>query len=603
MKRWIFLITLLGVGTISSAWYYHTSQENALTRYTMATAKTDTIVASVSGSGQVSAQNSIDLKPETSGKITSVRVKQAQPIHQGEVIATIDSRNASVGLSSARASLESAQANYQKILAGPSSADIAVSKSSVTSAQSSLSNAQNSYDTTIASAKTNLDNAKRGYTNIENQQKLTVKNALSSFMNTSLSADPSTLFTTIAADISGAYTGSDQGHYTVTVRSTGNGYEYNVSDLESYTGTVQRGIPLALGTRGLYLEISETGTLLDGMSWVVRVPNTRSSSYPAADNSYQTALQNQSIALSNALSAIESAQNSYDQAIMNAKNSITSAQNSLGSAQASFDLKMAKARPEDITTAHAQVLSAQAQLQQAQNTYQSTVITAPFDGTLAIFSLNVGDQVSPSTSIGTLITKQQIAKISLNEVDAAKVKIGNRATLTFDAIDNFSLTGHMVTLDTIGTVAQGVVNYSAQIALDMQDDRIKPGMSVTVAIIIDSKQNVLTLPSGAVKSRGDSHYVEVFNPPLTADTKDEIVSAQKPTQQTIEIGLSNDTLTEIISGIVEGDMVVLQTKSNTKTSATPSSNGALSIPGLNTRSGGGSGGGTFRGTTGGGTGR
>ena len=99
-----------------------------------------------------------------------------------------------------------------------------------------------------------------------------------------------------------------------------------------------------------------------------------------------------------------------------------------------------------------------------------------------------------------LITKQKIAEISLNEVDAAKVKVGQKVTLTFDAIDGLSITGEVSEIDALGTVSQGVVTYGVKIAFDTQDERVKSGMSVSAAIITDVKQNVLLVPNAAVKS-------------------------------------------------------------------------------------------------------
>ncbi|MDD5433706.1 MAG: hypothetical protein PHE77_03610, partial [Candidatus Pacebacteria bacterium] len=61
-----------------------------------------------------------------------------------------------------------------------------------------------------------------------------------------------------------------------------------------------------------------------------------------------------------------------------------------------------------------------------------------------------------------------MAEISLNEVDVAKVKIGQRAIITFDAIDELEITGKVEDVDTIGTVSQGVVSYNVKIIFDTQ---------------------------------------------------------------------------------------------------------------------------------------
>lgn len=169
--------------------------------------------------------------------------------------------------------------------------------------------------------------------------------------------------------------------------------------------------------------------------------------------------------------------------------------------------------------------------------------------------------------MATLITKQRVAEISLNEVDVAQVKVGQKVTLTFDAIEDLSITGEVLEIDSIGAVSQGVVSYNVEIGFDTQDDRIKPGMSVSASIIIDVKQNVLLVPNSAVKSQGDVYYVETLTgitsvSQATANVSG-ITSNTAPGQQQIEIGSANDSYTEVTSGLNEGDTIISQTITGT----------------------------------------
>ena len=135
-------------------------------------------------------------------------------------------------------------------------------------------------------------------------------------------------------------------------------------------------------------------------------------------------------------------------------------------------------------------------------------VRAPFDGVIAEFNVKKGDTVSAGSSVGMLVTKQQIATISLNEVDAAKVKVGQKATLIFDAVSDLTITGEVAEVDAVGTVSQGVVSYNVKVVFDVQDERIKPGMTVTANIIISSKPNVLMVKTSAIKNQdGSSGYL------------------------------------------------------------------------------------------------
>jgi HlyD family secretion protein len=164
-------------------------------------------------------------------------------------------------------------------------------------------------------------------------------------------------------------------------------------------------------------------------------------------------------------------------------------------------------------------LSQQAALlsyQKTQNSYQDAqdaladyVVRAPFAGTIAQVGLQKYDQASASSAVAVLVTKQQIATLSLNEVDAAKVKTGQKVTLTFDAIDGLTINGTVAEVDTVGTVSQGVVSYTVKIGFDSQDTRILPGMTVNATIVTASKDSALVVPSSAIKTQGTQTYVEV----------------------------------------------------------------------------------------------
>ena len=115
----------------------------------------------------------------------------------------------------------------------------------------------------------------------------------------------------------------------------------------------------------------------------------------------------------------------------------------------------------------------------------------------------------------------------------------------------------MVDMDNLGTVSQGVVSYNVKIAFDVQDERIKPGMSVSATIILDSKNDVLMVSNSAVKNQNGSSYVEV------------LVNGV-PEKKNVTVGKSNDLTTEIVEGLTEGEEVVTQKISSTASKTTTS---------------------------------
>jgi HlyD family secretion protein len=213
-------------------------------------------------------------------------------------------------------------------------------------------------------------------------------------------------------------------------------------------------------------------------------------------------------------------------------------------------------------------------LQDAKDKLADYIVRAPFEGTIAKINIKNRDTISAGTSVATLISKKQLAEISMNEVDVAKIKNGEKATLTFDAIPDLTISGIVGDIDGVGTVSQGVVTYIVKISFDTQDSRVKPGMSVSTAITTDMKEGMLFVPNSAVKIKNGENYVEI-NPPLL-------------TKVPVEIGLSNDTQTEIISGLKEGDEIISRTILGTATTA------KTSAPSLFTNMGNNKNGGTTR---------
>jgi HlyD family secretion protein len=226
---------------------------------------------------------------------------------------------------------------------------------------------------------------------------------------------------------------------------------------------------------------------------------------------------------------------------------------------------------KDIENQKLNIQSTQLNLEQKEKDLANTKdklkdyeIKAKISGEITDFSETTkeGDQISPNTVLGKITTKEKIIKISLNEIDAAKVKIDQKAILTFDALPDLTLTGKVIEIDKVGTVSQGVTSYGVKIALDSDDERIKPGMSVNAEIVIDVKPDVLTLPNSAIKSEGNLRYVQLIDAPkeikdkLKIGTSIVLPKEVKIKNQPVEVGISNDEKTEILSGVSEGDIVI-----------------------------------------------
>jgi len=242
------------------------------------------------------------------------------------------------------------------------------------------------------------------------------------------------------------------------------------------------------------------------------------------------------------------------------------------------------------------IAQSQANLNNASLTYQLTsgTIVAPTGGTISDLTIVNGIQIgSSNTTAGssTNTSNQAIASIktgnstavtvSVAEVDVANIKVGQKATITFDAIANKTFTGKVMGINTTGAVSSGVTTYPAVIQLDdTSNSDILPNMTATANIISKVEDNVLLVPSSAVQTVGTVSTVNVMkNGQVTAVT--------------VQVGDSSDSQTAITSGLSEGDTVVTSTISTATTTSSTASpfSGGLRLGGF----GGGGAGGAPRG--------
>lgn len=509
----IALIIIIGVGYFI---YKKSTSTAGEISYVTTTVQKGTIIATTTGSGQVSASNQIDIQPKVSGQITWVGVVAGQHVSAGQALVSIDATDAQKAVRDAEANLEGAQLDLQT---------------------------------------TQVQN-----TNDDDSQQTAVQNAYQSLLNSSLAAtsdDVDATSNVTAPSITGNYTKNVEATITIKVYQSESGTSFEANDGSTGatigSGIVSTTIPEPIGDTGLYIKFANTQS--SQPLWTIAIPNTAAPDYLSNYNAYQDALKNQE------------------------ENSTTSTITQL-----------------DIQTKELAVTKAQNALQDAKDALADYTVRAPFDGVIAVLDAKLGDMAS-STAVATIVTTHQLADISLNEVDVAKIALGDKATLTFDAVDGLSIAGVVNEIDTVGTVTQGVVNYAVQIGFDTQDPRIKPGMSVGAAIITDVETDALLVPNGAVKTKNGSSYVQVFTPPLGAASENGqgIISAITPGQVPVTIGLSNDTSTEITSGVNEGDQVVLRAITITATTAAPTTTPSLLGAIGGTRAGA-TGGGATRGT-------
>jgi HlyD family secretion protein len=199
------------------------------------------------------------------------------------------------------------------------------------------------------------------------------------------------------------------------------------------------------------------------------------------------------------------------------------------------------------------VHKAELALQNYKEELLKTEILAPFDGTVVAIGVKVNDQLSSfdysSITAIHLVDPRTIELDGIvDEIDIFKVKVGQKATIIVDALPQEELSGTVIFISPFGTEETGVVNYAVKIELDPTQADLKGGLTATADIVVENRENVLLIPNGAIKgSRGD-YWTEVVIDEATMETE----------KRSITLGVQNALFAEVLSGIEEGEKVIVE---------------------------------------------
>jgi HlyD family secretion protein len=573
------LIGLIVIGLAIGGYFIFKSLAStpAASHYVVATVEKGTLITSVSGTGQISVTNQVDVKAKASGDLYNVPVVAGQEVKTNDILAQINAKDALKTVRDAKANLDSAKLSLEKLNKPADSLSILQAENSLAQAQEAKQQAEDdlkkAYDdgfNTVADAFLQLPGIITGLEGILFGTELGGSTQWNiDYYANAVPFDEAKIFEYKELTSESAKTARSEFDENFSNYKSIN----RLSDLSSIEAIIEE----TYNTSKAFAEaIKNTNNYIQFYQDALARHNQRSA---AAANTHLTTLntytgQTNTHMLN--LLAIKNTIQSDKISIINSDRTIEEKTQSLAELKAGTD-------PLDLKAQELTVQQRQNALWDASEKLADYTVRAPFDGVIAVVGVQKGDSISSGTAIATLITKQKTAEISLNEVDVAKIKVSQKATLTFDAIDSLSITGEVAEIDALGTVTQGVVTYNVKIIFDTQDERVKPGMSVAAAIITDSKQDILLVPNSAIKSFGTTSYVEMPDEVIPASdlgNKSGITLKNPLRQQPIEIGLANDSQTEVTAGLKEGDQIITQTINSNTSSSTTKSNSALRIPGI-----------------------
>lgn len=512
--------------------FFHGAPASAQTRYVLGAVEKGTLTVSVAATGQIQATDQIDVKPKVSADITRVAVVAGQKVVAGQTLAYLDAQSAQQAVQNAQIALSNAKIALQKLQQNQTVDTTTATSDRDQAYVDALNQTANAFLKLPAIVDTThgilYDNTLQGGCSPNACQ---YGNLVSDEVHSDLLAAVARAkddYTAARAAYDAAFT-----DYRVLRNDAP---QSQISSMLDETQKVTTLLAQAVKSEKNMLDL---------------VVNDMTNQ--AAKNGVTARIPAQLTTYQNDIASAIGDLNTTNSQLVSTQRAIVQAQQTLDNATLSD--------PLDIATQQNAIAQQEQNLRNAQIDLANHTVRSPIAGTIAKVNVKQGDTASSGTAIATIISPKQLANISLNEVDVTKVKIGQKATMTFDAVSDLTLTGTVAAVDSIGTTSQGVVSYNVTIALDTQDARVLPGMSASANIITQAVQDALLVPSGAVKTQNGTSYVQTIDNP-TADELASIagfVATTAPRQIEVQVGASNDTMTQIVSGVQEGDHIITRT--------------------------------------------
>lgn len=261
---------------------------------------------------------------------------------------------------------------------------------------------------------------------------------------------------------------------------------------------------------------------------------------PTLQRAYQRAQQMAKDGVVSA-SALDDAQRAYEMAA-----------NKRDVARAQYTVNKAK-----VAQAQADVEKSRATLHQLEEQLSYTTIVAPIDGVVLSRDVEMGDAVSSILVLGssaTLVmtlgdTSEVYVKGKVDESDIGKVYLGQPARIRVETFKDKTFTGHVTKISPMGAEKDNVTTFEVRVSINNPGGELKAEMTANAEIILDEHKNVLMIPEGSILYDKDKKASVEIPEPSAKDGKKKMA---------VNIGISNGAKTEVLSGLKEGDQVVLQ---------------------------------------------
>lgn len=228
------------------------------------------------------------------------------------------------------------------------------------------------------------------------------------------------------------------------------------------------------------------------------------------------------------------------------------AQSNLITAQDNLQTLIEGPSSEDVAIAQAQVRQAELNVLQAERALQNAQLVAPFAGVVSTLNLNEGELYNAALPAVVLtdISGYDLT-VLVDEIDVRQIAAGQPVRITVDALPDAELTGEVTRVSPTSQNVNGVIAYAVEITPEATDAPLRPGMSAAATITTAAVDNVIIVPNRYIQLDRENDRAFVYR-----------VVDGEPALQEVELGLRNESNSQLLAGVSEGDALALVTQSS-----------------------------------------
>lgn len=495
-----------------------------------------TVIKEVSETGAVKISEEVNLSFKSSGRIDKIYVKVGDKIELGQELVKLDTSQLYIELTEAQAALEVAEADYNKLLAGSSVEEIKVAETEVLNAQVVLDNAEQSLEDVKADAEEDLDQAYEDALDVLDDAYLKIYNAYN-----------------VADSIYRSYfTSNDQ--EGIKVKESRDKIESALNQAKSYiddakSDSQNEKIDTAISeVKEVLKDTRDALEVIRNMTETTLYRNTVSSADKTSLDNQKTYINTVYTDLLAAQQNISSTKITNETNINTAEASMSTAEAKLQKAQDELNLKKAGPTKENIDLYSAKIKQAQANVSLLYNKINEAVLKSPIQGQVTEINKREGETAQTTDSVISFLPEGPFqVEVDIYEEDIVYVRVDNFVRISLPAFPDEILGGRVISIDPAEKLIDGVVYYEVNIIFSAEEENIKPGMTADIVIETNKKENVLVISRVALKKINGEKIVRVFKKGKAED-------------RGIEIGLEGNEYIEVISGLAEGEEVIIGEK-------------------------------------------